>query len=77
MFKVTNALDGDHAFTLSADSAFAAPSSMQVNVVLKPGETKYIGISMSHFTYVTASGSLKYRCSLHPSHLTGQLLIPK
>ena len=77
VFKVTNALDKPHAFTLSADSAFAAPSSMQVNVVLKPGETKYIGISMSHFTYVTASGSLKYKCSLHGKHLTGQLLVPK
>jgi len=65
------------ARALSADSAFAAPSSMQVNVVLKPGETKYIGISMSHFTYVTASGSLKYKCSLHGGHLTGQLLVPK
>lgn len=77
VFKVTNTLDSEHAFALSADSAFAAPSSMQVNVKLKPGETKYIGISVSHFTYVTASGTLHYKCSLHAGHLGGQLLVLK
>ncbi len=78
VFKVTNALDKEHTFVLSADSAYAAPSSMQVNVPIKPGETKYIGISMSHFTYVTAAGFLKYECGLHgDKHMGGQMLILK
>ena len=77
VFKVTNALDKEHTFVLSADSPYAAPSSMQVNVPIKPGETKYIGISMSHFTYVTAAGMLKYKCGLHKAHGAGQLMIMK
>ena len=77
VFKVTNTLDSDHAFSLSADSPYAAPTDMQVNVVIKPGQTKYIGISMSHFTYITASGMLNYKCSLHGAHLSGQLMVVK
>ncbi len=77
VFKVTNALDKPHSFVLSADSAYAAPSSMQVNVTIPPGETKMIGISMSHFTYVTAKGFLKYKCGLHSKHGVGQMLILK
>ncbi len=77
VFKVVNTLDKEHNFSLSADSAFAAPSSMQVNVNIPAGATKYIGISVSHFTYVTASGSLNYMCKLHKGHLGGQLLVLK
>lgn len=75
LLKVTNNLDGDHGFDLSADSAFAAPTSMHIKLVLKPGETKYIGIPISDLTYVTASNMLNYKCQLHAAHLGGQLLI--
>ncbi len=75
LLKVTNALDGDHGFDLSADSAFAGPTSMHVKIVLKPGETKYIGIPTSDLTYVTTSNTLNYKCQLHDAHLGGQLLI--
>ncbi len=77
LIKVTNELDGEHGFSLSADSAFAAPTSMQIKITLKPGETKYIGIPTSDLTYVTAPGSLKYKCQLHGAHLGGHLLILK
>ena len=75
LLKVTNTLDGEHGFNLSADSAFAGPTSMHVKIVLKPGETKYIGIPISDLTYVTASNTLHYNCQLHAAHLGGQLLI--
>ena len=77
LIKVTNALDGEHGFDMSADSAFAGPTSMHVKITLKAGETKYIGIPMSDLTYVTAPGSLKYKCQLHAAHLGGKLLILK
>lgn len=77
LIKVTNALDSEHGFDLSADSAFAGPTSMHVKITLKPGETKYIGIPTSDLTYVTAPGSLTYKCQLHPAHLGGKLLILK
>lgn len=75
LLKVTNNLDKEHGFELSADSAFAAPTSMHIKVTLAPGETKYIGIPMSDLTYVTANSVLKYKCQLHAAHVGGTLLI--
>jgi len=77
LIKVTNALDGDHGFSLSADSAFAGPTSLQVKIVLKPGETKYIGIPMSDLTFVTAARNMKVKCQLHAAHLSSHLVIFK
>ena len=77
LIKVTNTLKGEHGFTLSADSAFAGPTSMQVEITVKPGETRYIGIPMSDLTFVTAPGSMKVRCQLHEAHLTSHLMIFK
>ncbi len=77
LIKVTNNLKSEHGFDLSADSPFAAPTSMHIKVVLKPGETKYIGVPMSDLTYVTAASTLKYKCQLHGAHLGGTLLILK
>lgn len=77
LIKVTNTLKSDHGFDLSADSAFAGPTSMHVKTVVKPGETKYIGIPISDLTYVTAASTLKYKCQLHGAHLGGTLLIIK
>ncbi len=75
LIKVTNNLDGEHGFDLSADSAFAGPTSMHIKIVLKPGETKYIGIPISDLSYVTANSLLNYKCHLHGAHLGGQLMI--
>lgn len=75
LLKVTNNLDKEHGFELSADSAFAGPTSMHIKLVLAPGETKYIGIPTSDLTYVTSNNLLNYQCHLHPAHLGGQLLV--
>jgi len=77
LLKVTNNLSSDHGFTLSTATSGVDPWSMDIKIVLKPGETKYIGIPMSDLTYVTTSGLLKYSCQLHAAHLGGQLLILK
>jgi hypothetical protein len=75
LIKLTNTLKAEHGFDLSADSAYAAPTSMHIKTTLKPGETKYIGIPISDLTYVTANSVLKYKCQLHAAHLGGTLLI--
>jgi hypothetical protein len=75
LLKVTNNTKADHGFDLSADSPYAAPTSMHVKTVVKPGETKYIGIPISDLTYVTANSILKYKCQLHDAHLGGTLMI--
>ncbi len=77
LIKVTNTLGSDHGFDMSADSPFAAPTSMHIKIVVKAGETKYIGIPLSDLTYVTAPGSLKVKCQLHKAHLSSNLLILK
>lgn len=77
LFKVTNETSAEHGFELSADARFQAPTSMHIKLVLKPGETKYIGIPTSDLTYVTAGGVLTYQCQLHAAHLGGQLEILK
>ncbi len=77
LFKVTNETSAEHGFELSADARGQGPTSMHIKLVLKPGETKYIGIPTSDLTYVTAGGLLTYQCQLHAAHLGGQLLINK
>lgn len=75
LIQVTNQLGGDYTFHLSADSAFAGPTSMTAKLTLKPGETKYIGIPVSDLTYVTASNVLNYTNPGSNGDLSGQLLI--
>jgi len=75
LIKVTNNLTAEHGFNLSADSKYAAPTSMNIKIVLKPGETKYIGIPISDLSYVTANSVLKYKCQLHAAHIGGTLII--
>ena len=75
LLKVTNTTKAEHGFDLSADSPYAAPTSMHIKTVVKPGETKYIGIPISDLTYVTANSILKYKCQLHAGHLGGTLMI--
>ena len=75
LLKVNNSLNSDYTFHLSADSAFAAPTSMNVKLTLKPGETQYIGIPISDLTYVTANSLLVYSNPTANGDLRGQLLI--
>ncbi len=77
LVKVTNNLKGDHGFTLGSDTTRDDPWAIDIKVVLKAGETKYIGIPMSDLTYVTTAGVLKYSCQIHAAHLGGTLVILK
>ena len=77
LIKVTNTLDGEHGFSLSADSAFAGPTSFKIAITLKPGETKYIGIPMVDLTYITAARNMTVKCQLHKAHLSSSLVIFK
>jgi hypothetical protein len=77
LLKVTNNLTAEHGFQLGTATTRSDPWAMDIKLTLKPGETKYIGIPMSDFTYVTTSGVLNYSCQLHGAHLGGQLVILK
>ncbi|MBH0201986.1 MAG: hypothetical protein HP496_06745 [Nitrospira sp.] len=76
LLKVTNNAAAEHGFHLSAVVNQSAPTTLDNKLVLKPGETKYIGVPTSDLFY--SSGSvLEYRCHLHPGHVGGKLLILK
>ena len=75
LLKVTNKLQKNYTFHLSADSSHAGPWSMEANTTLKPGETKYIGIPTSDLTYVTANSMLTYSNPSEDGDRQGQLLI--
>lgn len=75
LIKVRNALPLRVGFYLSADSAFAGPTSMTIRLILNPGETKYVGIPLSDLTYVTVSNVNHYGSHTDHRMLGGQILI--
>ncbi len=77
VLKVTNKSSAEHGFLLTADESFGAPTVLKAQLVLKPGETKYIGIPTSDFLYATQGSTLVYKCHLHPGHVGGKLLMLK
>jgi len=74
VLKVTNNTAVEHGFNMTADAAFEAPSVLKIKLVLKPGETKYIGIPTSDLFYATTGSTFVYNCHLHPGHLGGKFV---
>ena len=76
LLKVTNNATAEHGFQLTAAVNQSAPTVLDTKLVLKPGETKYIGVPTSDLFYA-AGNVLQYRCHLHPAHVGGKLLMLK
>ena len=76
LLKVTNKATAEHGFQLTAAVNQSAPTVLHTKIVLKPGETQYIGIPTSDLFYA-AGNVLEYRCHLHPGHVGGRLLMLK
>ena len=75
VLKVTNNSTAEHGFFMTtADAAFEAPSVLKIKLVLKPGETKYIGIPTSDLFYATTGSTFIYNCHLHPAHVGGKFV---
>jgi hypothetical protein len=77
VLKVTNNSSSEHGFFLTDLTTQGAPTAIKAELVLKPGETKYIGIPTSDLFYATQGNTLIYRCQLHPGHVGGKLLMIK
>lgn len=77
LLKVTNNSTAEHGFHMTNPISEETPTNLNVKVVLKPGETKYIGIPTSDLFYATVGNTLIYRCHLHAAHVGGKLLIIK
>jgi len=77
LLKVTNSSAAEHGFLLTDATTQAAPTVLKAQLVLKPGETKYIGVPTSDLFYATTGNTLSYRCHLHPAHVGGKLVMIK
>ena len=77
LLKVTNSSSAEHGFFLTADQNQSAPTVLKVKIVLKPGESKYLGIPTSDLFYATSGNVLYYSCHLHPAHVGGRLMMIK
>ena len=77
VIKVTNSSTAEHGFLLTAEETQSAPTVLKAQLVLKPGESKYVGIPTSDLFYATAGNTLRYRCHLHPAHVGGKLIMLK
>ena len=74
LLKVTNNSTAEHGFQLTAAVNQSAPTVLNTKLVLKPGETKYIGVPTSDLFYA-AGNVLAYRCHPHPAHVGGKLVM--
>mgnify|MGYP003451311219 CR=1 FL=1 len=77
VLKVTNSSTAEHGFQMTDAANSGSPFVMKAEVVLKPGETKYIGVPTSDMFYATQGNTLTYRCHLHPAHVGGKILMIK
>ena len=77
LLKVTNNSTAEHGFQMTDAINADTPTVLKAQVVLKPGETKYIGIPTSDLFYATQGNTLHYRCHLHAAHVGGTLLMIK
>ncbi|MEQ1844659.1 MAG: hypothetical protein ABL983_03670 [Nitrospira sp.] len=76
LVRVTNRSTNERGFLMTASANQAAPTVLNVQLVLKPGETKYIGIPTSDLLYA-AGATFVYRDHLNPKDAGGMLLLIK
>ncbi|TKB60746.1 MAG: hypothetical protein E8D48_12350 [Nitrospira sp.] len=76
LVRVTNRSTNERGFLMTASANQAAPTVLNVQLVLKPGETKYIGIPTSDLLYA-AGATFVYRDHLNPKDAGGTLLLIK
>lgn len=77
LLKVTNSSAGERGFQMTDATNAGAPTVLKAQVVLKPGETKYIGIPTSDLFYATQGNTLTYRDHLNPKDPGGKLIMIK
>lgn len=75
VLKVTNKSAVERGFFMTADGAFEAPTVLRAQLVLKPGESKYIGVPISDLLYATSGSTFVYRDQLQSAQAGGKLVI--
>jgi hypothetical protein len=75
VIKLTNKSSVDRGFLMTADGAFEAPTVLKAQLVLKPGESKFVGVPLSDLLYATQGSTFMYKDHLNPKDPGGKLLI--
>jgi len=77
LLRVTNSSAVQRGFQMTDAVSAATPTVLKAEVVLKPGETRYIGIPTSDLFYATQGNTLTYRDHLNPKDPGGKLVMIK
>jgi hypothetical protein len=77
LLKVTNNSAVERGFQMTDAVNAGSPFVLKAEVVLKPGETKYIGVPTSDLFYATQGNTLTYRDHLNPKEPGGKLVMIK
>ncbi len=77
LMKVTNTTSSERGFQMIDTVNASSPFVFKTEVVLKPGETRYIGIPTSDLFTATQGNTLEYRDHLYPKQPGGKLLMVK
>lgn len=77
LLRVTNSSSAQRGFQMTDAVSAATPTVLKAEVVLKPGETRYIGIPTSDLFYATQGNTLMYRDHLNPKDPGGKLVMIK
>jgi len=77
LIKVTNSSTSERGFQMTDRLNAGSPFVLKAEVVLKPGETRYIGIPTSDLFYATQGNTIEYRDHLNPKQPGGKLIMMK
>lgn len=77
LIKVTNTTATERGFQMTDKLNEGSPFVMKAEIVLKPGETKYIGVPTSDLFYATQGNTIAYRDHLNPKQPGGKLIMIK
>jgi hypothetical protein len=75
VIKITNKSSVDRGFLMTAEESYGAPTVLKAQVVLKRGESRYIGVPLSDLLYATSGSTLVYKDHLTPTAAGGKLLM--
>lgn len=77
LLKVTNSSAVERGFQMVDLANAGAPTALKAQIILKPGETKYLGIPTSDLFSAVQGSTLTYRDHLNPKDPGGKLLMIK
>lgn len=67
----------DREFLMTVPDASSVPTALKAELVLKPGESRFIGVPLSDLLYATSGSTFMYKDQLHAKEPGSTLLLIK